>query len=220
VADDERRVDAVVLDWGGVLTVSVPAFIQDWLTRENIDRDRYDTTMRGWMGRDAAPDNPVFRLETGELSVDGFEALLAAELTTLDGREIAAKGLLRRMFGAAHPDPAMVELVREIRTAGVPTVLLSNSWGEGYPEDLLLELFDTVVISGRIGLRKPDPRIFTHTLDLIGLPAHRCVFLDDAPANVEGARAVGLHAHRHTDAESTRAVLSELLGPDLLGATP
>lgn len=210
----------MVLDWGGVLTVSVPAFIQDWLTRENIDRDRYDTTMRGWMGRDAAPDNPVFRLETGELSVDGFEALLAAELTTLDGREIAARGLLRRMFGAAHPDPAMVELVREIREAGVPTVLLSNSWGEGYPEDLLLELFDTVVISGRIGLRKPDPRIFTHTLDLIGLPAHRCVFLDDAPANVEGARAVGLHAHRHTDAVSTRAVLAELLGADLLGATP
>ncbi|XVV07762.1 HAD family hydrolase [Actinosynnema sp. CA-248983] len=211
----ERRVDAVVLDWGGVLTVSVPAFIDDWLTSENIDRDRYSTTMRTWMGRDAAPDNPVFRLETGELSVDEFEALLAAELTTLDGREIAAKGLLRRMFGSATPDPAMVDLVRTIRKHGIPTVLLSNSWGEGYPEDLLLELFDTVVISGRIGLRKPDPRIFTHTLDLIGLPAHRCVFLDDAPVNVEGARAVGLHAHRHTDAESTRAVLSDLLGAAL-----
>ncbi|MEJ2852229.1 MULTISPECIES: HAD family hydrolase [unclassified Saccharothrix] len=218
MAEIERRVDAVVLDWGGVLTVSVPAFIEDWLTRENIDRDRYSATMRGWMGRDAVPDNPVFRLETGQLSAEEFEALLAAELTTLDGREIAAKGLLRRMFGSATPDPAMVDLVRTIRARGVPTVLLSNSWGEGYPEDLLLELFDTIVISGRIGLRKPDPRIFTHTLDLIGLPAHRCVFLDDAPVNVEGARAVGLHAHRHTDAETSRAVLADLLGHDLLGA--
>lgn len=211
----ERQVDAVVLDWGGVLTVSVPAFIEDWLTRENIDPRRYGTTMRGWMGRDAAPDNPVFRLETGELSAEEFEALLAAELVTLDGREVAARGLLRRMFGSATPDPAMLDLVRAIRRQGVPTVLLSNSWGEGYPEDLLLELFDTVVISGRIGLRKPDPAIFTHTLDLIGLPAHRCAFLDDAPVNVEGARAVGLHAHRHTDAESSRAVLSDLLGADL-----
>ncbi|MFI9813413.1 HAD family hydrolase [Saccharothrix variisporea] len=219
MADNERRVDAVVLDWGGVLTVSVPAFIQDWLTRENIDRDRYSATMRAWMGRDAAPDNPVHRLETGELAADEFEALLAAELTTLDGREIAAQGLLRRMFGSATPDPAMVDLVRTVRDTGVTTVLLSNSWGEGYPEDLLLELFDTIVISGRIGLRKPDPRIFTHTLDLIGLPAHRCVFLDDAPVNVEGARAVGLHAHRHTDADSSRAVLADLLGHDLLGAT-
>ncbi|MBB5953483.1 putative hydrolase of the HAD superfamily [Saccharothrix tamanrassetensis] len=208
----ERRIDAVVLDWGGVLTVSVPAFIEDWLRREDVDRERYGVTMRDWMGRDALPDNPVSRLETGELAVEAFERLLAAELVTLDGREIAAKGLLRRMFGSAHPDPAMVGLVRDLRARGVRTVLLSNSWGEGYPEDLLLELFDTVVISGRVGLRKPDPRIFEHTLEVVGLPAHRCAFVDDAPVNVAGARAVGLHAHRHTDAESTRAVLTELLG--------
>ncbi len=212
VGGTERRVDAVVLDWGGVLTVAVPAFIEDWLSRENIDRERYTATMRAWMGRHAAPDNPVFRLETGELSADGFERLLAAELVTLDGRGIAANGLLRRMFGTAHPDPAMVGLVRDLRRQGLRTVLLSNSWGEGYPEDLLRELFDTVVISGRIGLRKPDPRIFEHTLDAIGLPAHRCVFFDDAPVNVDGARAVGLHAHRHTDADTTRAVLADLLG--------
>lgn len=209
---DERRIDAVVLDWGGVLTVSVPDFIRRWLTADNIDPDRYRATMRAWMGRDAAPDNPVARLETGELSVAEFEALLAAELVTLDGREVAARGLLRRMFDGARPDPTMVDLVRDLRADGLTTVLLSNSWGEGYPEDLLLELFDTVVISGRIGLRKPDPRIFAHTLDLIGLPAHRCVFVDDAPANVEGARAVGLHAHRHTDAGTTRAVIDQLRG--------
>ncbi|MDU0294305.1 HAD family phosphatase [Saccharothrix longispora] len=209
---DERRIDAVVLDWGGVLTVPVPAFIEDWLTGENIDRERYGATVRGWMGRDAAPDNPVFRLETGELTTHEFEALLAAELVTLDGREVASTGLLRRMFGSARPDPAMVDLVRGLRADGITTALLSNSWGEGYPEDLLLELFDTIVISGRIGLRKPDPRIFEHTLDRLGLPAHRCVFFDDAPVNVEGARAVGMHAHRHTDAESTRAVIDQLRG--------
>jgi putative hydrolase of the HAD superfamily len=207
---DERRIDAVVLDWGGVLTVSVPAFIEDWLTSDNIDRARYGETMRHWMGRDAAPDNPVFRLETGELTPAEFEALLAAELVTLDGREVASQGLLRRMFGTADPDPKMVDLVRELRADGLRTVLLSNSWGEGYPEDLLLELFDTIVISGRVGLRKPDPRIFHHTLDRIGLPAHRCVFFDDAPVNVEAAREVGLHAHRHTDADSTRAVIDRL----------
>ncbi|NUT50167.1 MAG: HAD family phosphatase [Saccharothrix sp.] len=209
---DERRIDAVVLDWGGVLTVSVPTFIDDWLTSENIDQDRYRHTMRTWMGRDAAPDNPVARLETGELDTAGFEALLAAELVTLDGREVSTKGLLRRMFGSAHPDPEMVDLVRELRADGLRTVLLSNSWGEGYPEDLLMELFDTIVISGRVGLRKPDHRIFRHTLDRIGLPAHRCVFFDDAPVNVDAAREVGLHAHRHTDAHTTRAVIAQLRG--------
>jgi putative hydrolase of the HAD superfamily len=209
---EERRIDAVVLDWGGVLTVSVPAFIEDWLTADNIDRARYGETMRSWMGRRAAPDNPVFRLETGELTAAEFESLLAAELVTLDGLEVASKGLLRRMFGSARPDPKMVDLVRELRADGLRTVLLSNSWGEGYPEDLLLELFDTIVISGRIGMRKPDPQIFRHTLDQIGLPAHRCVFFDDAPVNVEGAQAVGMHAHLHTDADTTRAVIAQLRG--------
>ncbi|QFZ24458.1 HAD family phosphatase [Saccharothrix syringae] len=204
--------DAVVLDWGGVLTVSVPEFIEQWLTADNIDQDRYRATMRGWMGRDALPGNPVHRLETGELTVAEFEALMAAELITLDGREVAREGLLRRMFGSAHPDPKMVDLVRELRADGLTTALLSNSWGEGYPEDLLLELFDTVVISGRVGLRKPDRRIFEHTLEQVGLPAHRCAFFDDSPANVEGARAVGLHAHLHTDADSTRAVIDRLRG--------
>jgi putative hydrolase of the HAD superfamily len=210
VGNDERQIDAVVLDWGGVLTVSVPVFVEDWLRAENIDRTKYGETMKGWMGRRALPDNPVARLETGALDVAGFERLLAAELVTVDGGEIASKGLLRRMFGTAIPDPAMVDLVRDVRASGVRTVLLSNSWGEGYPEDLLLELFDTVVISGRIGLRKPDPAIFTHTLEQIGLPARRCVFFDDMLVNVEAALAVGLHAYQHTDADSTRAALAAL----------
>ncbi|WNV86616.1 HAD family phosphatase [Umezawaea sp. Da 62-37] len=208
--EDERQIDAVVLDWGGVLTVSVPQFVEEWLRTENIDRERYGATIRGWMGRDAAPDNPVARLETGALSVEEFELLLAAELATVEGGEIAAAGLLRRMFGSAVPDPAMVRLVREVRAAGVRTVLLSNSWGEGYPEDLLVELFDTLVISGRIGLRKPDPAIFEHTLELVDLPADRCVFFDDMQVNVQGAKAVGLHAFLHTDADSTRAALAGL----------
>ncbi|MEV0679282.1 HAD family phosphatase [Actinosynnema sp. NPDC050436] len=212
MAETGRRIDAVVLDWGGVLTVSVPTFIQDWLHRENIDREHYRATMRAWMGHDAAPDNPVFRLETGHLPVEEFERLLAAELRTPDGLAIPPDDLLRRMFGAARTDPEMVRLVRDLRARGVRTALLSNSWGEGYPHDLLLELFDALVISGRVGLRKPDPRIFAHTLEVVGLPAHRCAFVDDARVNVEGARAAGLHAHLHTDAGSTRAALDALLG--------
>jgi putative hydrolase of the HAD superfamily len=208
--EDERQIDAVVLDWGGVLTVSVPTFVGDWLRDENIDRTRYGATMRAWMGSEALPDNPVALLETGALSVAEFEGLLAAELVTMDGGEIASAGLLRRMFGSAVTDPAMVELVRGIRASGVRTVLLSNSWGEGYPADLLLELFDALVISGRIGLRKPDPRIFQHTLEQIALPADRCVFFDDMQVNVDAALAVGLHAFRHTDAESTRAAIAGL----------
>ncbi|GLZ28359.1 phosphoglycolate phosphatase [Lentzea sp. NBRC 105346] len=209
MADDEQ-IAALVLDWGGVMTVSVPEFVGDWLESEGIDRQVYGTIMRSWMGRDADPANPVARLETGELTAREFEHLLAAELITTSGAAVSPKDLLRRMFGTATPDPEMVELVRSAKSNGVRTALLSNSWGEGYPADLLTELFDIVVISGRIGLRKPDPRIYEHTVKQIGLPARQCVFFDDAPVNVEAARAVGLHAFRHTDASSTKANLKTL----------
>jgi putative hydrolase of the HAD superfamily len=215
--EQRRQIDALVLDWGGVLTVPVPAFVDDWLTSEGIDRDRYRATMRAWMGREALPDNPVFRLETGDLTVAEFERLLAAELVSTTGADVVPQGLLRRMFGSAHPDEAMVELVRDARASGLRTALLSNSWGEGYPVELLAELFDVVVISGRIGMRKPEPRIFEHLLEQLGLPARRCAFFDDAPANVEGAKSAGLHAFRHTDAASTRAAVAGLV-PDLTGA--
>ncbi len=206
----QPRVDALVFDWGGVLTVSVPEFVGAWLHAESIDREVYGRIMRDWMGREALPDNPVAQLETGELTVPEFERLLAAELITTGGATIEHSGLLRRMFGGATPDPAMVELVRKARAAGLHTALLSNSWGEGYPAELLVELFDTVVISGRIGLRKPDERIYRHTLDQIGVPAGRTVFFDDAPVNVDAAKAVGMHAFRHTTADATRAALATL----------
>ncbi len=207
---DGPAVDALVFDWGGVMTVSVPEFVGGWLHAEAIDREVYGRIMRDWMGREALPGNPVYRLETGELTVAEFERLLAAELITTSGEPVVEQGLLRRMFGGATPDPAMVELVREARAAGLHTALLSNSWGEGYPADLLVELFETVVISGRVGLRKPDERIYRHTLEQIGVPAGRAVFFDDAPVNVEAARAVGMHALRHTTADATRAHLATL----------
>lgn len=199
-----------MFDWGGVMTVSVPEFVGAWLHAEAVDREVYGRIMREWMSRDAPPDNPVARLETGELTVAEFERLLAAELITTGGAAIEGTGLLKRMFGGARPDPAMVELVRKARAAGLHTALLSNSWGEGYPKDLLVELFDTVVISGRVGLRKPDERIYRHTLDRIGVPAARAVFFDDAPANVDAARSVGMHAFRHTTADDTRTALATL----------
>lgn len=210
IGQEQPVVDALVFDWGGVLTVSVPEFVGAWLHAEAIDREVYGRVMREWLGRDAQPDNPVFRLETGELTVPEFERLLAAELITTTGAKIDESGLLRRMFGGATPDPAMVELVRKARAAGLHTALLSNSWGEGYPRDLLIELFDTVVISGRIGLRKPDERIYHHTLGQIGVPAGRAVFFDDAPVNVEAAQAIGMHAFRHTTADDTRTNLATL----------
>ena len=98
----------------------------------------------------------------------------------------------------------MTALVRRARHAGLRTGLLSNSWGNDYPRDGWDEMFDVVVISGEVGMRKPEPEIFHHTLDLIGLAAAECVFVDDLPHNVAAAVELGMVGVRHRRTTSRR----------------
>ena len=92
----------------------------------------------------------------------------------------------------------MVAFCREVRSAGLRTGLLTNNakefetyWRPLLPLD---ELFDDVVDSSAVGLRKPDPRIYELSLSRLGVAAPDTVFIDDAPGNVAGARAVGMNA--------------------------
>lgn len=203
-------VDAVVFDYGGVLTTPVRSCLSAWLAAESIDEDSFVGTMREWLARDVPFGSPVHLLETGELPVTEFERRLAARLTTTDGTPVPAKKLLTRLFAELSPDPAMAALLRDVRAAGLRTGLLSNSWGDTYP-NLVHELCDVVVISGREGLRKPDPRIYRLVLERLGVPAERCAFVDDAPINVEAAAALGFRATRHRDPGTTRAALADLI---------
>ncbi|WP_225321090.1 HAD-IA family hydrolase [Streptomyces luteolifulvus] len=96
--------------------------------------------------------------------------------------------------------------------------LLSNSWGNTYPRAGIDSLFHEVVISGEVGLRKPDPMIYRLTPERLGIAAEAAVFLDDAEPNVAGARGVGMHAWLHIDPASTRDAMSRLV-PGLRSVT-
>ncbi|HEY6794412.1 MAG TPA: HAD family phosphatase [Kineosporiaceae bacterium] len=166
---------------------------------------------------DAGPAgaSPVHRLERGELSVAEFETTLAEELARR-GSPVRAEGLLGRMLGGlAQLEDDMVGLVRRARAAGVRTALLSNSWGDDYPEQLWDGMFDTLVISGRVGMRKPEPEIFRYTCAQLGLPPSACVMVDDLPHNVAGAVAVGMVGVLHTRYETTAEELEILFGASL-----
>ena len=205
---------AVIFDYGGVLTNPVKQSIDAWLAADGIDPASFSRTLKAWLSRNAPDGTPIHRLETGELTDSEFDALFAAELTTLDGRPVAAQGLLKRLFAGMRPDPAMFALVEDLRAVGVRVALLSNSWGNTYPRERIDALFEPVVISGEVGLRKPHAAIFELALERLGLPAEQAVFVDDAEPNVLGARAVGLTAIHHTDPDATRAALAGLV-PDL-----
>ena len=159
--------------------------------------------------------SPVHRLERGEITPAEFEEQLAERLAER-GSPVVAQGLLGRMLaGLAHLDAGMLGVVRRAHDGGVRTALLSNSWGDHYPDELFDGIFDAVVISGRVGMRKPDAEIFRHTAELLGLDPAACVMVDDLPQNVRGAVAAGMVAVQHTDVDSTRAELEVLLGMPL-----
>lgn len=200
------------------MTNPIGETINAWLEAEGIDRDSYVTVMRRWVAQAydvEQDDNPIHALERGEAPLSAFEAALASELTLLDGSPCPVDGLLTRMWAGSRMDDQMLELFRQLHAKGIPTGLLSNSWGNGYPRDLFPDMFDAVVISHEVGMRKPEPRIFLHAAQLLGLPPQECAFVDDIAANITAAEGLGFAGVLHTDTATTTARLSELLGVDL-----
>ncbi|HTZ93353.1 MAG TPA: HAD family phosphatase [Streptosporangiaceae bacterium] len=205
----------VITDWGGVMTNPIAHTVNAWLTAEGISRDSYVTVMRQWVHQAYADGetgtNPIHALERGECSNDEFELTLARELVMEDGGAVPADGLLARMFAGSTLDEAMLRLFRKLHADGVPTGLLSNSWGSGYPTELFSEMFDAVVISSEVGMRKPEPRIFLHAAGLLGLEPQECVFIDDIQANIAAAEQLGFTGVLHDAADGTAERVAELL---------
>ncbi|GEM_PF-661230 len=207
-----------IFDWGGVLTIPMADIVRAWLEADRVDPGSYAAAVRPWLERAygaGQEDSPVHALERGEVAAEEFEELLAGLLVTVDGAPVPATGLLRRMFAASRVQADMLDLVRQLRAAGVRTGLLSNSWGvrDAYPRHLFGGLFDEVVISGEVGMRKPEERIFRLALARLGLSPGECVFIDDVEGNVAAARALGFAAIHHASPEATRIQLAELFSP-------
>jgi putative hydrolase of the HAD superfamily len=183
--------------------------------REGIEWERLEATMIEAY-RHADPESLVARVETGHVDRAEFERFLAEALSKDRHSPIDATDLIARMMADLRLDDAMVDAVRAARRRGVRTGLLSNSWGvDYYPHDLLAELFEVVVISGQVGMRKPDPEVFQEAAQRLELPPQACVFVDDIHWNVDAAERVGMRGVLHEQADETIPTLEELLGVSL-----
>jgi putative hydrolase of the HAD superfamily len=222
--DNGGELRGIITDWGGVLTTPILTTVRAWIDADGIDWESYRAVMRAWVFQayDAAGDpNPIHALERGECSAAEFEQLLADQLLRTDGAAVAADGLLRRMFAASLPVPAMYDTIRALRAAGFSTALLSNSWGcDEYPRGDFPGLFDTVVLSGEVGMRKPEQEIFLHAAQTLGLEPAECVFVDDMEANVAAARACGMTGVLHSETATTAQALQDLFGVPLAWSAP
>jgi putative hydrolase of the HAD superfamily len=211
----------LLVDYGGVLTNPLPEFIAGWVKADGIDPERFADLMRRWLGPDAA-HSPVHDLETGRIPAEEFERVLAAELVEQlpgDGPGPAevdrTAGMLTRMFAGMRVETSMLDVVRSARAAGIRTGLLSNSWGLEYERDGWDTLFDAVVISGEVGLRKPDPEIYALAARRLDLPSEQIVFVDDLRPNVRAAVATGMVGVQHVDVETTASELEILFETSL-----
>jgi putative hydrolase of the HAD superfamily len=207
----------LLVDWGGVLTSGLEPALRRWAELDGFDFDSYLAAVMKWLPSESvtAELNPVHALERGQLAVPDFERKLASMLVRDDGTPVPAEGLIERMFAHFEHQPAMSALVRRANERGIRTALLSNSWGNTYPRDTWDGMFDDIVISGEVGLRKPEPEILRLAAGRLGLEPAECVFVDDLQLNVDGALAVGMTAILHTEYDETRRALETLFGADL-----
>jgi putative hydrolase of the HAD superfamily len=197
----------LLLDFGGVLTTNVFDSFRDFCVAEGLDPD----AVRNLFRTSPRALELVRGLEVGDLSEDEFGERFG-ELLEIDDRA----GLVDRMFGGLREDERMLGAVRRARAAGIRTGLVSNSMGAGrYDRDTFPELFDGVVISGDVGLHKPQPEIFLLGAERAGVAPEECVFVDDLRENCEGAQAVGMTAVLHRGADTTLPELERLLGVEL-----
>ena len=195
------------MDYGGVLTSNVFDAFRDFCREEGLDPE----TVRQLFRDDPRALRLVRSLEVGEIEEDEFSTGFGELLGIRD-----TNGLVDRIFGRIAPDEDMIAAVKRARAGGVRTGLLSNSMGTGrYDRTVFPELFDGVVISGEVGLHKPQPEIFELGCERVGLPPQECVFVDDLQENCAGAEAIGMTAILHRGAETTIPELERLLEVEL-----
>jgi putative hydrolase of the HAD superfamily len=197
---------ALLVDYGGVLTTNLFESFGAFCTAEGLEPDAIMTRFR----TDPQARELLIALEEGRLPEDEFEVELGAILN------VNPSHLIERLMAGSGPEPAVVTAVLKARQAGIRTGLISNSWGTSrYDRDRLSELFDGVVISGEVGMRKPAPDIYRMGAEQIGVEPAACVFVDDLPFNLPPAAELGMAIVHHTDPERTVDELERIFGVPL-----
>ena len=206
---------AVLWDFGGVILTSPFEAFNRYEAEAKLPKD----FIRGLNARN--PDHNAWaRMERSEVSQEDFVRLFEAEAYA-EGHRVDGRRILQALSGDIRPQ--MVEALRRCRQAFRIACITNNMrHGEGpgmarSPDKAqavaeILALFEHVVESSKLGMRKPDPRIYRHACELLGVPPERCVYLDDLGVNLKPARALGMHTIKVGDPDVALDELETIVG--------
>ena len=190
------QIRGVISDFGGVLTSPLLHAFAAFQEDSGISFEVLGTAMARIAATDGA--HPLFELETGRLSEEEFLDRLERELSQQVDRPIELGRFGESYFAGLDPNEELIAYMRALRERGYRMAILTNNvreweprWRAMLPVD---EIFELVVDSAFVGMRKPDLEIYELTLERLGLPASACVFVDDTEVNCDAARALGMVA--------------------------
>ena len=202
----------MISDFGGVLTTPLIECFLAYQRHSGIGLEDLGRAMATVMEEDDGR-HPLFELEKGTITEEHFTQRLGAAL----GRPL---GPMREIyFDNLHPNGPMIELMRELRATGLRMGLLTNNvreweplWRAKLPD--VEEIFEVIVDSAFVGMRKPDPAIYTLTVERLGggLAPEDCLFLDDVEVNCQAAAELGMTAVQFRDNEQAIPEVRQLLG--------
>jgi putative hydrolase of the HAD superfamily len=211
-------IEAVVSDFGGVLTTPLMRAFAALQDEDDLEPGALGAALRRIAERDGR--HPLYELECGRMTEHDFLAELSAQLREDLGRDVELQSFAERYFAHLEPNHAMIAFLGALRDRGYRLGLLTNNvreweprWRAMLPVD---ELFEVVVDSAFVGLRKPDPAIYRLTCERLGVAPERCVFVDDVEANCTAAAELGMAAVMFRSSEQAIAEVREALGRDQL----
>ena len=206
-----NRIRAVISDFGGVLTNPLWEAFSGWNARVGADPGMLGMALQ--KAAEERGEHPLYELERGELSEAEFTAIVQAELPD----EIQLEGFRDIYFSHLHPNEPMIELMRDLRGRGLRMAMLTNNvreweplWRAKLPVD---EIFEVVVDSAFVGMRKPERAIYELTLERLGdVRPEECVFVDDVDVNCHMAAELGMTAVHYVSPEQAIAELRAAVG--------
>lgn len=205
---------AVIFDFGGVITQSPFEAFNRLEARLSIP---FGTIRRI---NATNPDNNAWaRFERAEIDAEAFDVAFAAEAKTA-GVRLAGQEVLSCLHGAVRPDmlEALRRISRKYKTGCITNNVKSSRDAEVRPDPLVTEafsLFGHVMESSKIGIRKPDPRIYELMLSRLEVKPDQCIYLDDLGINLKPARDLGMTTIKVISSEPTIAELERLLRIEL-----